>query len=76
MRNFEKHFYKRTASRGGAATVKWSLIRFRVLSVCATVCVVAAIRFLIDRNGNVVERYSSLTKPEDIEAKIVELLKQ
>ncbi len=32
-------------------------------------------KFLIDRNGCVVERYSPKTKPEEIEAKIKELLK-
>lgn len=31
-------------------------------------------KFLIDRNGNVVERYSPKTKPEEIEEKIKELL--
>ncbi|KAI5962973.1 GPX2 [Candida pseudojiufengensis] len=33
-------------------------------------------KFLIDKNGNVVERYSSLTKPLDIAPKIEELLKK
>lgn len=32
-------------------------------------------KFLIDKNGKVVERYSSLTKPKTLEAKIEELLK-
>lgn len=32
-------------------------------------------KFLVDKEGNVVERYSSITKPEDIELKIEELLK-
>lgn len=31
-------------------------------------------KFLIDRNGGVVERYAPTTKPEDIEADIVHLL--
>lgn len=31
-------------------------------------------KFLIDRNGNVVERYSPIFKPENIEEKIKELL--
>ena len=31
-------------------------------------------KFLIDRDGNVVERYSPKTKPEEIESKIKELL--
>lgn len=31
-------------------------------------------KFLIDRNGNVIERYSPKTKPEEIESKIKELL--
>jgi glutathione peroxidase len=31
-------------------------------------------KFLVDKQGQVVERYSSLTKPEELEAKIVELL--
>lgn len=31
-------------------------------------------KFLIDRNGNVVERFAPSTKPEDIEEKIKELL--
>lgn len=31
-------------------------------------------KFLIDREGNVVERYSPKTKPEEIEGKIKELL--
>ena len=31
-------------------------------------------KFLVDRNGNVVERYSSMTKPEDIEKAIQGLL--
>ena len=31
-------------------------------------------KFLVDREGNVVERYASTTKPEKIEAKIKELL--
>jgi len=30
----------------------------------------------VDRNGNVVERFSSLTKPEDLDEKITQLLKQ
>ncbi|CAI5760709.1 unnamed protein product [Candida verbasci] len=33
-------------------------------------------KFLIDQDGNVVERYSSLTKPIDISPKIEELLQQ
>ncbi|KAI5956749.1 GPX2 [Candida jiufengensis] len=33
-------------------------------------------KFLIDKNGNVVERYSSLTNPEDLAPKIEELLKK
>lgn len=32
-------------------------------------------KFLIDKKGNVVERYSSLTKPKSLEPKIEELLK-
>lgn len=32
-------------------------------------------KFLIDKQGNVVERYSSLTKPKSLEPKIEELLK-
>ena len=32
-------------------------------------------KFLIDKNGNVVERYSSLTKPASLDSKIAELLK-
>lgn len=32
-------------------------------------------KFLIDKNGKVVERYSSLTKPKSLEPKIEELLK-
>lgn len=32
-------------------------------------------KFLIDKKGEVVERYSSLTKPQSLEAKIEELLK-
>lgn len=32
-------------------------------------------KFLVDKNGQVVERYSSLTKPKSLEAKIEELLK-
>lgn len=32
-------------------------------------------KFLIDRNGNVVERFSSNVKPEEIDSKIAELLK-
>lgn len=32
-------------------------------------------KFLIDKNGNVVERFSSLTKPKSLESKIDELLK-
>lgn len=32
-------------------------------------------KFLIDKNGKVVERYSSLTKPKSLESKIEELLK-
>ncbi|CAL9736892.1 glutathione peroxidase-like peroxiredoxin Hyr1p [Monosporozyma servazzii] len=32
-------------------------------------------KFLIDKNGKVVERYSSLTKPSSIDSKISELLK-
>jgi glutathione peroxidase len=31
-------------------------------------------KFLIDKNGNVVERYGSITKPEEIEPKIKELI--
>lgn len=31
-------------------------------------------KFLIDREGNVIERYSPKTKPEEIESKIKELL--
>ena len=31
-------------------------------------------KFLVDREGNVVDRYASTTKPEKIEAKIKELL--
>jgi len=31
-------------------------------------------KFLVDRNGNVVERYSPTYKPEDIEGKIEELI--
>ncbi len=31
-------------------------------------------KFLVDRNGNVVERFAPTTKPEDIEAKIKSLL--
>lgn len=31
-------------------------------------------KFLVDRDGKVVERYSSLTKPSNIESKIIELL--
>ena len=31
-------------------------------------------KFLVDRNGNVVERYSPTFKPEDMEEKIKELL--
>lgn len=31
-------------------------------------------KFLVDREGNVVERYSPMTKPEEIESKIKELL--
>ena len=33
-------------------------------------------KFLIDREGNVVERYAPTTKPTDIEQKIVELLEK
>lgn len=33
-------------------------------------------KFLINRSGNVIERFSPITKPEDIEKKIVELLKE
>ncbi|AOA62085.1 Thiol peroxidase [Komagataella phaffii CBS 7435] len=33
-------------------------------------------KFLIDKQGNVIERYSSLTKPSSIESKIEELLKK
>lgn len=33
-------------------------------------------KFLIDQNGNVVERYSSLTKPSSLKPKIDELLRQ
>jgi len=33
-------------------------------------------KFLIDKNGKIIERYGSATKPKDIEAKIVELLAQ
>ncbi|CCK72910.1 glutathione peroxidase GPX2 KNAG_0M00570 [Huiozyma naganishii CBS 8797] len=32
-------------------------------------------KFLVDKNGNVVERYSSMTKPASLETKIQELLK-
>lgn len=32
-------------------------------------------KFLVDREGNVVERYAPTTKPEEIEEKIKELLK-
>ncbi|CUM66822.1 uncharacterized protein PRCAT00004506001 [Priceomyces carsonii] len=32
-------------------------------------------KFLIDKEGNVIERYSSLTKPKSLEPKIEELLK-
>lgn len=32
-------------------------------------------KFLIDKNGNVVERFSSLTKPASLDSKIAELLK-
>ena len=32
-------------------------------------------KFLVDKNGNVVERYLSTTKPEDIDKRIEELLK-
>jgi glutathione peroxidase len=32
-------------------------------------------KFLIDKNGEIVERYGSITTPEEIEPKIVELLK-
>lgn len=32
-------------------------------------------KFLVDKEGNVVERYPSTTKPEDIDKKIEELLK-
>lgn len=32
-------------------------------------------KFLIDREGNIIERYSPKTKPEEIESKIKELLK-
>ncbi|EEQ41024.1 putative glutathione peroxidase-like peroxiredoxin [Clavispora lusitaniae] len=32
-------------------------------------------KFLVDKKGNVVERYSSLTKPKSLEGKIDELLK-
>lgn len=32
-------------------------------------------KFLVDKNGKVVERFSSLTKPKSLEAKIDELLK-
>ena len=31
-------------------------------------------KFLIDRNGNVIERYSPTFKPEDMEEKIKELI--
>lgn len=33
-------------------------------------------KFLVDRNGQVVERFSSLTKPSSIEPQIEQLLKQ
>ena len=33
-------------------------------------------KFLIDKNGNVVERFSSLTTPASLDPKIAELLKQ
>lgn len=33
-------------------------------------------KFLVDREGNVVERYAPTTKPEEFEEKIVELLKK
>lgn len=33
-------------------------------------------KFLVDRNGNVVERYSPTFKPENMEEKIIDLLKQ
>ncbi|CAB4256681.1 similar to Saccharomyces cerevisiae YBR244W GPX2 Phospholipid hydroperoxide glutathione peroxidase induced by glucose starvation [Maudiozyma barnettii] len=33
-------------------------------------------KFLIDKHGNVVERFSSLTKPESIDPKIAALLKE
>lgn len=32
-------------------------------------------KFLVDKKGNVVERYSSFTKPQSLESKIEELLK-
>ena len=32
-------------------------------------------KFLIDREGKVVDRYAPVTKPKDIEADIVKLLK-
>jgi glutathione peroxidase len=32
-------------------------------------------KFLVDREGNIVDRYAPITKPEDIEEDIVKLLK-
>lgn len=32
-------------------------------------------KFLIDKNGNVVERFSSLTKPSSLDSKVAQLLK-
>ena len=33
-------------------------------------------KFLIDRDGNIIARYGSATKPESIEEDIVKLLKE